>query len=576
MPAPTPDELAAIEALLVEQIEHGNVAPLTVLTEAQHQQMLEYHYHDVMGAGLLLERLRARAREARWDRREVNGITFRYYADGVRQRRQAEEQALRATNVIRMDAARAGGERRRRRPAPPPPEQLDQADGMTAEQMLATESPRLIAIGHLLSRRRGHIWYDEFYKRRFTDWSGTMSDAVVPVTITTDSFENNVLTWLHMIEPALGKSGDRPLLSAIAYAAERDRRNAPKDWLNSLVWDEQPRLASLFTGAFGAPDTQFNIDAARCWMVSMVARVMEPGCKVDTMPVFYGGQGAFKSQALEIIGGEWYRAASSGIDSKDFLQELHGVMLLEIPELHSLISTRHGSARIKSVLSTRIDHFRLPYGRNVEEHRRTAVLAGSTNDRGWHGDDTGGRRFWPVHVGERIDLQWLRENRDQLFAEAVHLWRNHGMWWDVPEDEQAALIEAERAVDPWEDVIADWMARNDAQLYDGVRSVERRGWDGTLTEAADWGTLVTVERVGIQCLRLTMEQVGRTPNVRKITTALRLLGWEKRRVNIGGRVVRAWLRNDADESPSSTVENVTPLEEASARSPSIMDDDIPF
>ncbi len=64
----------------------------------------------------------------------------------------------------------------------------------------------------------------------------------------------------------------------------------------------------------------------------------------------------------------------------------------------------------------------MPFGRLAADHKRTAVIAGTTNNRDWHNDDTGGRRFWIVHVG-KVRLDWLREWRAQLFAEANHYYK---------------------------------------------------------------------------------------------------------------------------------------------------------
>lgn len=414
MPAPTAEQVTSILERLREAATNGSREPTAILSAEEHRIMLDLHVHDALSAGVVLQQLREHVRTLEgWSRTEQRGINFNMYRDGARDFLRRQHAIEQATNVVRINTQRAANSRRERRH----PVEVDTSDGMSPQQMVEADSPRLVAIGLLRTQRGGRIWFDAFHKRVFTDWSGTHSGTVIPTKAVDDGFADNVTTWLHESDRRLTKMTEMQVQRIIQHVAQHDVRNEPLDWLNEQQWDGEPRLSQLFTRGYGALETSFNREAGRCWIVSMVSRIHEHGSKVDTMPVFIGGQGKTKSQSLEVLGGDWYRAASSGVDSKDFLQELHGALVFEIPELHSMISSRHGSAKIKAVLSTRVDHFRVPFGRLAADHKRTAVFAGTTNNRDWHNDDTGGRRFWPVHVGN-IDLDWLRDNRAQLFAEA--------------------------------------------------------------------------------------------------------------------------------------------------------------
>ena len=75
-----------------------------------------------------------------------------------------------------------------------------------------------------------------------------------------------------------------------------------------------------------------------------------------------------------------------------------------------------------------------------------------------HDDDTGGRRFWPVACGV-VNLQWLQENREQLFAEAVVRYQNGESWWDVPTGEHRRKIDDRRQEDPWTDAVIRHMEK---------------------------------------------------------------------------------------------------------------------
>jgi putative DNA primase/helicase len=84
------------------------------------------------------------------------------------------------------------------------------------------------------------------------------------------------------------------------------------------------------------------------------------------------------------------------------------------------------------------------------------VLCGSTNEDCWLHDPTGGRRFIPVTVGT-IDLDWLRSNRGQLFAEAVVLYKAGRKWWYYPRAATLAEQEARAADDPWTDAVRKYL-----------------------------------------------------------------------------------------------------------------------
>ena len=107
-------------------------------------------------------------------------------------------------------------------------------------------------------------------------------------------------------------------------------------------------------------------------------------------------------------------------------------------------------------MSTRIDRVRLPYGRVTEEHPRQSVFAGTTNRDDWQADDTGARRFWPVRCGF-LNPDWLKENREQLVAEAVTRFKVGEDWWSVPVLQASTEADERRPEDPWEEIIGSYM-----------------------------------------------------------------------------------------------------------------------
>jgi predicted P-loop ATPase len=181
---------------------------------------------------------------------------------------------------------------------------------------------------------------------------------------------------------------------------------------------------------------------------------MRPACQVDEAVVLEGPQGSLKSSALRVIGGEYFKELTANPNSKDFEQQLLGVWLGEFAELDALRRTE--ITKVKQFLTNREDHIRLPYGRAFVDLPRRIVFCGSTNNVEWLDDPTGGRRFIPVKVA-KVNLAWLRENRDQLFAEAVHLFTAGRAWWIYPKEDTIAEQDQRIVEDPWSLKIVEWL-----------------------------------------------------------------------------------------------------------------------
>lgn len=291
------------------------------------------------------------------------------------------------------------------------------------------------------------VWWDEFHERLFTPPGREWTDR-------------DTLSLLVRFQRDLGfqRLSDEMLYKALLAYGAHHVRNEPADWLNSLVWDGKPRVEGFLSRAFGAPDTDYIHAASRNWWRSIVARVLYPGCKVDTMVILEGPQGAGKSRALAIIGGKWFAEITESATSKDFYMCLSGKFLLEIAELDAF--SRAEVTRIKQVITSQSDRYRAPFGRAAEDHPRRCVFVGTTNETNYLRDATGGRRFWPVETGAAgpIDHAYIEANREQLFAEAVMQVKAKERWYEMPIS-TLAMQESRRSADEWEELVADFIAR---------------------------------------------------------------------------------------------------------------------
>lgn len=356
------------------------------------------------------------------------------------------------------------------------------------------------------------IWYDEFLQRVVSIWRRSE-----PVEWA-DVDDVNLLIYLQesLRLPKLSKATVQDAITAIAH---QDVRNEAKAYLESVRWDGVERLPMFFPDYFGTDCTEYTQRCGVNFWVSMVARVMRPGCKVDNMVVLEGAQGTGKSSALSIIGGKWFTEAHRSPTDKDFFVELEGKMLVEIGEMDAF--SRAEVNKTKQVITCQTDRYRAPYDRRAADHPRRCVFAGTTNRDDWNKDETGARRFWPIYCTE-IDHSNLALQRDQLFAEAVYR-LNHGeRWWEMPADATKAQQEARRDADELEAVLDDWLIGRSE---------------------------VTVSGVMNDLMKVPLDRQDKQLQM-WIGKALRAIGWVKSAAPVyrGGRNVRVWTKRGGEKA----------------------------
>ena len=260
---------------------------------------------------------------------------------------------------------------------------------------------------------------------------------------------------------------------AVGAVAREHRIHPVRDWLEHLRWDGTPRIATWTSTYLGTAPTAFHHTVGALWLISAVARIFRPGVKADHMLILEGPQGARKSTAIKVLAGEdWFTDELPELGSKDAAIHMQGVWIVEIAELDAI--GRAEVSRIKAFLTRTTDRFRPPYGRYTVEVPRQCVFAGTVNPDTYLRDETGNRRFWPLRCGT-IDIAALARDRGQIWAEAVHRFREGAIWWL---DDPALLAEAAVAQEARYQADA-WDARIDRWLTHDTRSVNRghAGWD---------------------------------------------------------------------------------------------------
>lgn len=239
----------------------------------------------------------------------------------------------------------------------------------------------------------------------------------------TDTDDANLRVWL---EKHYDITGKEKIADALTAVLTRHSYHPIRDYLNGLTWDGVPRLDRIIIDYMGAEDSELNRDMSRKHFVAAVARVFNPGCKYDYCLIMSGAEGIGKSTLLRVMGGKWFNDSITTLEGKEGMEQLRRAWVVELGELSSI--KRSDVEQVKAHLSKQVDIYRAAYARRVLEHPRQCVFCGTTNEALFLKGDTGNRRFWviPVVAELRKYKDWseaIRRDRDQLWAEAVHYYK---------------------------------------------------------------------------------------------------------------------------------------------------------
>jgi putative DNA primase/helicase len=253
--------------------------------------------------------------------------------------------------------------------------------------------------------------------------------------------------------------GKSTAAEAVAAIARRHPFHPVREYLSRLRWDGEGRVDFWLRDFVGAEDSQYTRAVGSRWLISAIARVMEPGCQVDHCLILQGPQGRRKSTALRVLAGEWFTDQVGDLNNKDSAQQIHGVWIVEFAELEQLLGLRAETAVVKAFITRRVDRFRPPYERRPADFPRQCIFAGTVNLGEYFRDDTGARRFWPVSCGA-IDVKGLERDRDQLWAEARVRYEAREPWHlDTAELVEIAAVEQDMRYegDPWDSIVWEFV-----------------------------------------------------------------------------------------------------------------------
>jgi hypothetical protein len=307
--------------------------------------------------------------------------------------------------------------------------------------------------------------------RNDPQWAGRLAFDEMSRMPLLDGREIEEPVGMVKIQEALENSWDftidtsKMTMATLLVANERSFHPVRR-YLSGLRWDGKPRIERIVSHILRIKEPQ-TLDGTyvRMMLLSAVRRITSPGTKVDTTFVLQGPQGAKKSTFFRVLGAPWFSDTHMNIDDRDGKMQLAANWIYEWGEIEKITTLKHGSL-VKSFLSSSEDTVRLPYAKAVSRIPRHSIIVGTTNEEHFLTDSTGDRRYWVVKVSQPINEELLREWRDQIWAEAVHLAsageRTEPHYLSAEQEQSRATANEQfKTTDVWDDIVVRWLNHQD-------------------------------------------------------------------------------------------------------------------
>lgn len=306
----------------------------------------------------------------------------------------------------------------------------------------------------------------------------------------------------------------------VIYLAEDNQIDSAIMWLSQLTWDGKPRVDKFFARYFGADSSPYVTAVSRYFWTAAAARVLDPGCQCDMVPILVGRQGIGKSQGVKAIVPDPAHYVELKLDEPDdtIARKMRGALVGELAELRGM--RQADIERVRAFVTRTHEKWTPKFKEFATVFPRRLVMVGTSNDDDILTDDEN-RRWLPMHV-HGADVKLIATDREQLWAEGAALYKQHGVLWS---DAQIAArdVHAQFEVDdPWEQDITNWLSDmkwpENVKLYDAL-----------------------VHGVGLDNRKLSRGDERRAGKI------LRGAGYEKKQMRVAGKLQRVWVKQTTED-----------------------------
>ena len=236
----------------------------------------------------------------------------------------------------------------------------------------------------------------------------------------------------HWMDEKFGIMGTKAQAqSVLKNAANRNRYHPVREYLDNMSRTELEIDLNLVAERVLGLNDLLSKALIKAWICGAVSKVysIQGSPFIEVLTLISPRQGIGKSEFFKSLASpKWFGDSFAQTDGdKDRILCLHRSWINEVSELDQF-SSKKDIKQLKGLISTTTDTIRVPYGSTMENKARQFVIGATSNSQGLFALDDEQRRFWAMEVHPttpcgRLDIKWLRDNRDAIWATATRLFK---------------------------------------------------------------------------------------------------------------------------------------------------------
>ena len=245
-------------------------------------------------------------------------------------------------------------------------------------------------------------------------------DSFTNQTFYNDKQVNDLVVTKIRHDMTMTASADN-VIASINYLADQNKFDSMNELLDKLpAWDNVKRCEEFFIRYCGADDSRYSRLCGLYFWTSLYNRAYgATPFKADTSIVLKGKQGIYKSTLLDVLSFGYCGAVDFKKKYDDNVRAMQAKVICEVAELKGMSNADVND--LKDFLSKTVDRYTPKFANYEREFVRRCVFVMTTNEANFLRDVTGNRRYAVIECTKEIELEQVKADLKQLWAEAKTL-----------------------------------------------------------------------------------------------------------------------------------------------------------